>query len=158
GNDRHGEVVAHEAGDTLDRVAQTEARGDVVTDARRCGGGERTDGRAAARLDGLTDAPVVGPEIVPPARDAVRLVDDETTDVEPSQRVDEAGRADALGREVEEAQLSRTCASGDRGARRGGDLAVQALRGDPQLVQASHLVDHQGDQRRQDEREPTGGD
>ena len=64
-----------------------------------------TGGRAAGG-DGIAETPVVGTEVVAPARDAVRLVDDETIDRQPAEAVEEARRAEAFRCEVEEAQLA----------------------------------------------------
>ena len=72
----------------------------------RGGRGECADRRPAACGDGVAEAPVVGPEVVAPARDAVRLVDDEAVYREPAELVEEPRRAEALRREVEETQLA----------------------------------------------------
>ena len=105
-------------------------------------------GRPAAGGDRLAEASVVGAEVVPPARDAVRLVDDEAIDRQPAEAVEKAGRADPLRREVEEAQLAGAGRAHGLGAGRGAHLAVQARGRDAELVEARDLVDHQRDQRR----------
>src|ERR1019366_6588561 len=99
---RHGQVLAHEPGDPLDGRAQPETCRDVLADTRCCGRGEGADGGGSACCDGVAESPVVGPEVVPPARDAVRLVDDETIDGEPAEVVEEARRAEAFRGKVEE--------------------------------------------------------
>ena len=51
---------------------------------------------------GVGEPEVVGPEVVPPLRDAVRLVDHEQADVGAAQALEEARRGEALGRDVEQ--------------------------------------------------------
>ncbi len=155
---RHRQVVADESRDPLDGGMQAEARRDVVANARRGGGGECTDGRPAARRDGVAEAPVVGPEVVPPARDAVRLVDDEAVHRQPAELVEEARRSEALRGEVEEAKL--TCCGSPQRLRAccGTHLAVHAGRRHAEVVEAGDLVDHQRDERRHHDGEPAARD
>ena len=72
---------------------------------------EATSARAPSVARGVGEAEVVGPEVVPPLRDAVRLVDHEQADAHLAHALEEAGRGEALGRHVEQAQVTR------RGAR-----------------------------------------
>ena len=51
-------------------------------------------------------AQVVGPEVVPPLRDAVRLVDREQVDPPLRERVEEDGRGEALRRAVDDPRLA----------------------------------------------------
>ena len=95
-DDRHGQVVADEPGDPLDGCSQAEACRDVLADPRGRRRREGADRRAAARRDGVAEAPVIGAEVVAPARDAVRLVDDEAIDRQPAEVVEEAGGAETL--------------------------------------------------------------
>ena len=61
----------------------------------------------------------------------MRLVDDETRDLEPPQGIEEAARGDPLGRQVEEAELAGARPRQGVGALGGAHLAVQAGRGTP---------------------------
>ena len=136
-----------------DRVAQPEALGDVVGDLRR-GGRRRGDDRLGlqpARRVG--EAEVVGPEVVAPLRDAVRLVDDEQADLDVLHRLQERRRGEALGRDVEQAQLAV-----GGGLQRGAVVGGVALGVDERdaagrdLRQRLDLVLHERDERRDDER------
>ena len=73
---------------------------------RRGGRGRGEDRIGAEPAGGVAKAEVVGAEVVAPLRDAVRLVDDEAADRDLAQRLEEAGRGEALGRHVEQPQLA----------------------------------------------------
>ena len=88
---QHGEVQGLAVqGPAQDEYVGAQLLGDVPGDPR-VGGGGRREHRDARRQRGehLPDASVVGPEVVPPVGDAVRLVDDE-----------EAGRLGQLGKDL----------------------------------------------------------
>ena len=55
---------------------------------------------------GVGEPEVVGPEVVAPLRDAVRLVDDEQADFTSRDRLEERRRREPLGRDVEQPQLA----------------------------------------------------
>ena len=80
--------------------------------------GRRGRGRApaiASRAEpagGVGEAEVVGPEVVPPLRDAVRLVDHEQPDLGVPDALQEPGRGEPLRRDVQQPHLP-----GDRAAR-----------------------------------------
>ena len=108
---------------------------------------------AAQRVERAADEEVVGAEVVPPHADAVHLVDHDETDVDLRDRVEEAPRAEPLGRDVEHpvtafghaAQPRRGLVGIERGVdqrRLGRDLGRQLV----------DLVLHQRDQRAQHER------
>src|SRR6202035_3788881 len=157
-DDRHGQVLAHEPGDPLDGRSQAETRRDVLADPRGRGRGEGADRRSTARRDRVAEPPVVRAEVVAPARDAVRLVDDEAIDRQLPEVVEEAWGAETLGREVQEAKLAIRGSSQRCGAGRRADLTVHACGRDTERVEARRLVDHQRDQRRHHDREATTGD
>ena len=106
-DDAEGEVRAVEAGRDADRVAQPEPERDVAGDLRRRGRRRGDDRVGLQPARGIREAEVVGPEVVAPLRDAVRLVDDEQPDLRVAHRVQERRRGEALGRDVEQAQLAR---------------------------------------------------
>ena len=78
--DGEGEVGPVEAGGHLQRLAQPEPAGDVDRHPRRGRGGGGHDRGRAQVARGVGEAEVVGPEVVPPLRHAVRLVDHEQPD------------------------------------------------------------------------------
>ena len=114
-DDDEREVRAVEAGRDPDRIAQPEPRDDVVGDLRGRRRGRRDDRLRAEPARGIGQAEVVGPEVVPPLRDAVRLVDHEQADPRLPDPLEEAGRGEALGRDVEQPRAARDGAV-DRGA------------------------------------------
>ena len=156
------------AADLLDVVAEVrpdDARphdGEVTAERRRDlrrrggrrGGGHPEHGRVAERLERAPDEEVVGPEVVAPHADAMHLVDHDEADADRTQRLDERGVAEALGRRVEDARAAL------------GDVADPAPPSPPAsseeltnvavaAISRRQLVDlvlHQRDQRREDER------
>ena len=78
--DLQRQVGAIEPGDRDEGVAEAQAAGDVVPYLGCGGGGEGSDRRPAAGLQGAAQEAVVGAEVVAPARDAVGLIDDEARD------------------------------------------------------------------------------
>ena len=72
--DRVADVRAVEARDQELGVVHPEAFRDVGADARGGGGGQRHEGDLGQVLAERPEGQVVGPELVPPLRDAVRLV------------------------------------------------------------------------------------
>ena len=67
---------------------------------------EATIARAPSQRAASAEAEVVGPEVVAPLRHAVRLVDDEQARRAPRGSARGSRRAEALGRDVEQAQLA----------------------------------------------------
>lgn len=95
--------------------------------------------------------PVLRPEIVPPLRDAVCLVDGDERDRQPFQHREEAVHHQPLGRDVEEVELA---AEKVRPAPRDllrRDRRIERGRPHPGLLQRLDLVAHQRDQRRHDD-------
>ena len=81
-------------------------RDDVGRHLRRRGrrrGDDRLRPQPARRVG---EPEVVGPEVVAPLRDAVRLVDHEQPDLRAAQALEEAGRGEALGRDVEQPHVA----------------------------------------------------
>ena len=135
------------------RPALEQALGDVL--ARRLVGGRR-EGEGldvAERPAGATDRAVLGAEIVPPLRHAMRLVDGEPPDAGVAQARRQALGLEPLRRDEEQAQLlfaqeppglARLVVAG-RG--------VEGRCGDAEAAHLLHLVAHQRDQRRHDDGE-----
>src|SRR5437588_231999 len=91
---------------------------------------------------------VIGPEVMAPFRDAVRLVDREQRDLRLAELLQESLVVEALGRDVEQLQAAGAKAFGD-----GSHLVRVEARVEPRCVDAARreevdLVLHQRDQRR----------
>ena len=136
-------------------VAGAQLRLDVGDHAVVGGRGRAEHGDAVGQpLEHLGEAPVVGPEVVPPVGDAVRLVDHEQPDALGEQRqhrVAELRVVEPLG--ADQQQVDRV---------RGEQLAdllprvavgrVDRVRADPEPLGRGDLVAHQRQQRRDDQR------
>ena len=146
--DREADVRPVEAAHDHHGVAQAEPADDLLPHRRRRGGGEGERRRPAERLRGRPEPQVVGPEVVAPLGDAVRLVDDEQRRCRDGQLVEHLLVGELLGREEDE--LERVLGElGQRGvALRGGDGRVElggAARG--ALAQVVHLLALERDER-----------
>ena len=95
------EVRAREAAEHLRRVgAEAEADQDLVADDRGGGRGAGEDARRAQLGEERADLQVVGPEVVAPLADAVRLVHGHERRRELRDERAEAGIGEPLGRDV----------------------------------------------------------
>jgi hypothetical protein len=101
-----GEVGAIAAADEARRIAQAELLDDVLAHGRRRGRGERLDRDLRVVAPQLAEHAVLGPEVVAPVADAVRLVDHEAGEPAPRSARRRSRRDDALGRDVDELQLA----------------------------------------------------
>ena len=139
-----------EAGDDQPVLGNAELDEDVGARALVGGGGQRQPRHLAMLVEQGQQQPIVGPEIMAPFGNAMRLVDREQGDVgflqQPLERL---GRR-PLGRDVEQVEL----AVAQRVADRARVLAGAGQRGgvNPEALGAAHLVLHQRDQRRDDDR------
>ncbi len=141
------------------RLRQPEKVHDVVANFRGRRGRECRHRRPAGTPVAATtaggagfQAPVVGPEIVAPLRHAVRLVNDEPGDRHVAQESDEVIGREPLGREIQEPDIART---GGRERVPTGIARQERMKGgcaDAAPVQLVHLVLHQRNQRRDDNR------
>ena len=109
----------------------------------------------AAAAGRIGQAAVVGTEVVPPLRDAVRLVHGEARQrAAPTRSPGERFGREALGRDVEEAELSipraRRWPRAAPPARRASGARPPRM---PLRFKLVHLVLHEGDERRDDERQ-----
>ena len=153
-HDGEGKVRAIEAGGDPHGLPQPQARDDVRRDLRRRGGGRGHERLRAQPARRVGEAEVVRAEVVAPLRDAVRLVDHEQAHVRGLQRLGEARRREALGRDVEQAHLA------GGGALHHGAVDPRVLLGVDHggasrghALQALDLVLHQGHERRDHHRE-----
>ena len=94
------------------------------------------------------EPPILGAEVVPPLRHAVRFVDGDQRDLATLQQLERSVHQQPLGRDVEQAGLPAAQALQHRAALPLGQGRVQHVGDDAGLAQLGHLVGHQGDQRR----------
>jgi hypothetical protein len=94
---------------------------------------------------------VLGPEVVAPLRDAVRLVDREERDAPAFQQGGRGRHPQPLRRQVEQVQLAGQVHLLDRAALVGILGRVEEPGADAQRAQRVDLVLHEGDQRRDDD-------
>ena len=102
----------------------------------------------------LRELPVVGPKLVPPLRDAVRLIDRDQLRRRRVHQVREALRVDPLGSHVEQPGLPAPHPHLNLKRLLRRQRAVQKIRRRPVRPQRPHLVLHQRDQRRHHQRQP----
>ena len=150
-----GEVGPVEAGGHAKRLAQLQPGDHVGRHARRGGGGGRDYRAGPERPGSVGEAEVVGPEVVPPLRDAVGLVDHEQADPRGAHPLEEAGGGEPLGGHVEEPQLARQGPLQGRGVGARVLLCVDQRHtlAEAAGAQRLHLVLHERHQRRDHDRE-----
>ena len=161
-DDGVADVGPVEAGDVDGGVGEPEPHAHVVARLGVGGGGAGHDGDAGEQLAQLPELDVLGPEVVSPLADAVRLVDGEQGDAgraggavravgQPAQPLEEALGHERLGGDVQQVEFA-----GVQGAQHAARLAGLERRvvgggadaGRPQRVD---LVLHQRDERRDDD-------
>jgi hypothetical protein len=151
-DDAVADVGAVEAADELARVLQLQPLDDVGAREVVGGGGERDARHAGVALVQHRQAAVLGPEVVAPLADAVRLVDGEQGQpaaiAQAIQQVQEPGRGHALGRRVEQGDLAARQPPLDVLRLLEGERRIEERCLDAGLVQRAHLVVHQRDERR----------
>jgi AraC-like DNA-binding protein len=102
---RIGQIRPIEVADQLERLHETELSHDVAPHPR-VAVAVKADRHVGPRGAQLADAAVLGPEVVAPVADAVRLVDDQAREAELQEPLEEARLHKTLGRD--EQQLQRT--------------------------------------------------
>ncbi len=142
------EVAHHDLG-----LAQAESPDDLVAHRLRGGGGERHPHRHLEVIRLRAQPHVVGPEVVPPLADQVRLVDGEQPRPGAPERVEGLVVGELLRREEDER------AGSGGGGQRGRVLARGLVRVEHERFEACRpemrqLVVLQRDQRRDDDRRP----
>ena len=114
-------------------------------------GGQRDDRDLRETLLEDRQLRVLGAEVMPPMRDTVGLINGDQGDVEAGQ--EPVGlRLDALGRDIKQLDLSHRAEPLDPLLLAFGERAVERRRRNSVGDQSLHLVFHQGDQRRDDDR------
>ena len=116
-------------------------------------GGRRAAVDPAALARRIAEPAVVGPEVVAPLRHAVRFVHDEARNGQLAQHAAEEVGREALGRDVEQAQLPQPRRAQHVAARVARELRVERRRPDAAAIELVDLILHQRDERRHDERD-----
>ena len=150
-----GQVGAVDSRPHLDRVVQPQRAHDVGRHARRRRRRQRHRAACADCVTRIGEPQVVGAEVMPPFAQAVGLVDREERDLALLDGGAEAGVAEALGRH----QHEPAGAVGERsqhrvGLTRGQRGVEHARRAMSRRCQRIALVAHQGDERRDHDRQP----
>ena len=149
--------AAHE----LPRALQPQPLDDVGARERVSRGGEGNARHAGPAFVQQRQRPVFGAEVVPPLAHAVRFVDGEKTQlparVQRIQQLQKARRGHALGRGVQQRDVPR-----QQLPLHGLGLApvlrgIEEAGGHASFVQRVHLVLHEGDERRDDQRDAAPG-
>ena len=119
------------------------------------GRGQRHDLNAGELGGEISQIEIVGAEIVPPLRDAVRLVDGEQRDARFQEHRPGVVERQPLGRDVEQAQVPAPDGV-EQGSRfpRGCSPELSAPAAMPKALELRHLVAHQRDQRRDHDGQP----
>ncbi len=135
------------------RLADEQFCGDFLT--RRCVGGGRHGDRleAAEGLDGAPQLQVFGPEVVTPLRHAMGFIDGDAIDRRIAQVSAHVVAQQSLGRNVEQAQRPLADAPRDPAALLDFRRGIDAAGLDSQFPQLGDLVPHEGDQRRNHQRQ-----
>jgi len=83
-------------------------------------------GHAGEALAELGEAPVLGPEVVPPLADAVRLVDRDRRDLAPAEPLQEVLAEQPLGRDEQQPQIARVGQLAQLASAVGVEVAVRS--------------------------------
>ncbi len=135
------------------RLGAEEFRHDLVAGAGIGAGGDRDDRRIAERGGRRAQVHVFRPKVMAPLRDAMRLVDGEPVDAGLAQPVERPGFEQPLRRNVEQPHRPRFERRFDDGIVGVGVARVQGAGDDAAIGELTHLIAHQGDQRRDDHRQ-----
>ena len=147
------EVGPREAGDERLRLAEVQLLDDVA--AHRVGGrgGQGDRRRIAQHAAELAQPRVVGAEIVPPLADAVGLVHGQELQAHGPDRLEKPRAAEPLGHDVDQ-PVARRRPCVEPGVLLGQrERAVDERDRQAQCLELIDLVLHQGDQRRDDQRQ-----
>ena len=154
--ERHGErqVRPVEAGRDRDRVAGEDLGLDVGAGRGIGRRGEPDDRHAGEMPAQSAERFVFRPERRAPLRDAMRLVDGDEAEVEIAERAQHRRRHQPLGRHVEHTHLARLHPAPRRDVLGAVGVGVDGRGRDAVERERRHLVAHECQQRRDDEREP----
>jgi len=150
-DDLVADVRPVETGDENARVAELQARDDFAPRRFVCGRGERDARNRRVALGEQGEFDVLRPEIVPPLRHAVGLVDGEEREPRALEQTEEARCRKALRRDVEQVEPACEQFALDFCRRFRAERRVEAGRSHARFAQRRHLVVHQRDQGRDDD-------
>ena len=153
-NDFDVEILAVETGDEFIRGRKFERVANILPHARRGGGGERETNRLREALAHFDELTILGTKVVPPFRDAVRLVDGEAIYLYRIEQRENALCEERFRRNVEQFHFAAPHVVHVILIFLRGERAVDEERWDTEGAQLLHLIFHQRDQRRHDNREP----
>ena len=158
GDDPVREVRPVEARDMDPRLLHAQERDDVVADPGGRGGrqGDERHVRELPPQDG--QLAILRPEIMAPLGDAVRFVDGDQTDVPGFQGPQHVVGHEAFRRQVEDLVPAAAQVPPSPSVLVGRQRRIEERRRHADLFEAVDLVLHQGDQGRNDDREPVVGD
>jgi len=148
-----GEVSAVETAGELPGPHQAELLPDVGPGLRDRRGGEGHDRDLRELLFYERQPAVLGPEVVPPLRDAVGLVDGHEPEIALLQESEEPGLEALLGRDIEDPEAAVPHGGGDRLLLAGTKAARTGRGRDAPAVTVVCLVLHQGNERRDNDRQ-----
>ncbi len=141
-----------EAGDDQPVFGDAELDQDVLARAPVGGRGQREPRHLGEGVEQGQQQPVIGPEVMAPFGDAMRLVDRDQRQRDARDQIAEALARRPLGRDVEQFELAAP-----QPLDRLGAIVVgrgQGRRPQPERLGGADLVVHQRDQRRDDEHRP----
>ena len=134
------------AGDEHFGTLHSQCRQDVLL-GPRVGGRRQGDPRHPGKHIGdPRQLTIFGPKLMPPLRDAMRLVHREQRQRNPRKPIHRAIGQQSLGGDIQQVQLPLDQVAGDRACLRRIDLGVQRSGVHPNLPKRRHLVVHQRDQ------------
>ena len=149
GADRIADIGAIEAGDDQPVLRNAELLQDIGAGVRVGGRGQRQPRHLRKGVEQRPQQSIVGPEVVPPFGNAMRLVDREQRQPRLPQQLAKIAVRGAFGRDIEQIEFARPEARDrlgaivvDAGQRRGADA---------HCLGRAQLIVHQGDQRRHDD-------
>ena len=144
------QIGPREGGDEDVRRAREEPRDDIGAGGRPRRRGDGEDGRRAEPLGEFAEPRIIGPELMAPMRDAMRLVDREQPHAGAAQQFDRRILGEPLRRDIDQ----RGATAGDGGDRRRLlRLALAGVQSDGGggARHAAQLIAHQRDERRHDD-------
>ncbi len=146
-----GEIGPVETGDVTARLAQAQLLEDVGPDAFGGRGGERHQRHFREEIAQARELAVLGPEIMSPFADAMRLVDGDELGLPAPQVVEKTGKHQPFGRGIEQTKLALVQPAQARAGFLRLERGIQKRGGHAAGLEGVHLVFHQRDEGRNDD-------
>ncbi len=147
------QVRPGKTGDESPRLAEIELLDDIPANPVGGRGRQGDGGRVAQHPPEMAQPSVIGPEVVAPLADTVRLVDRHQTQTGRTHGCEKPLAAEALGHHVHQAVLSAGHVFQPRGLLPHRQRAVDVRNRQAQTAELIHLILHQRDQRRDHQRQ-----